>query len=134
MAPIPILEPSISSVRDIITSLASSLSPRSPSPIPAPSRTIAARLLSLTGRQSTPSIIPTTYGNSNNSLPPGTIVGIVLGSVGGLLLVLWLIYTCLNLSTPDRSSYTESVIVRDQRRSRHGYVSFPFQSGFSSPE
>jgi hypothetical protein len=120
MAPIPTFESSIPSVRDSITSLASSLSPRSPSPIPALSRTIAARLLRLTGRQSNPSIIPTTYGNSNNSLQPGTIVGIVLGSVGGFLLILWLIYTCLNLSTPDRSSYTESVVVRDHRRSRHG--------------
>jgi hypothetical protein len=47
-------------------------------------------------------------------------VGIVLGSVGGFLLILWLIYTCLNFGNfGSNSSYTESVVVRNRRKS-HG--------------
>jgi hypothetical protein len=46
----------------------------------------------------------------------------VLGSVGGFLLLLWLLYTCLNFGTitSSDSSYTESVVVRDRRKSSHG--------------
>ena len=39
--------------------------------------------------------IPTTYGSLHNSLSPGTIVGIVLGSVGGFLFLLFFLYACL---------------------------------------
>lgn len=126
MAPIPALESSISAVRDTISNLASSISSRAPSAIPLPRRTIAARLLTLTGRQNTPEIIPTTYGNINDSSSPGVIAGIVLGSVGGFLLVLYLIYTILNLGSPDRSDYTESVVIQERRRSRPRYVLFFF--------
>jgi len=46
-------------------------------------------------------------------------VGIVLGSVGGFLLVLWLIYTCATFGQINNgSSYTESVVVRDRRKSQ----------------
>lgn len=118
MAPIPVIE-SISSVRNAITGLAaaaSSVSSRSPSSIARPSRSIVNHLLSLKPRQNTPSIIPTTYGNTTDSMSPGTIVGIVLGSVGGFLLLLWLIYTIANLGTPDQSDYTESVVIQERRR------------------
>lgn len=41
----------------------------------------------------------------------------MLGSVGGFLLVLWLIYTCVNFGDWNAgSSYTESIVVREQRR------------------
>jgi hypothetical protein len=38
------------------------------------------------------------------------------------LLILWLIYTCLNFGTwgAAESAYTESVVVRDRRKSHHG--------------
>jgi hypothetical protein len=46
----------------------------------------------------------------------------VLGSVGGFLLLLWLLYTCLNFGTITSSSsdYTEEVVVRDRRKSTQG--------------
>ena len=105
MAPVPItLEPRSLDSHPAIASVAKRL----PSP-------------SLFSRQSNPQIIPTTYGSINSGPAPGTVVGIVLGSVGGFLLVLWLIYTCMNLGnfTSSSSSYTESVAVRDRRKS-HG--------------
>ncbi|RDW91832.1 hypothetical protein BP5796_01226 [Coleophoma crateriformis] len=65
----------------------------------------------------TNAVIPSGYSNQN-SLAPGTIVGIVLGSVAGFLLVLWLLYTCMNFNQVNsRSSYNESVVVRDRRKS-----------------
>ncbi|EKD19685.1 uncharacterized protein L3040_001969 [Drepanopeziza brunnea f. sp. 'multigermtubi'] len=74
-------------------------------------------------RQSTDSIIPTTYGSINSGPAPGTVAGIVLGSVGGFLLLLWLIYTCVRFgSASSRSAYTESVVVpaaRPRRRRAH---------------
>jgi hypothetical protein len=77
-------------------------------------------ILQLVGRQNNdPSNIPTTYGSINSGPSPGTVVGIVLGSVGGFLLLLWLIYTCLNFGTvSSRSSYTDSVVIRAKRKSR----------------
>ena len=38
--------------------------------------------------------IPTTYVGLNSGPSPGAVVGIVLGSVFGFLLVIWFIYTC----------------------------------------
>jgi len=112
----------------IVTSLhlPASLAIRSPVAI-APSSTLSipTQILQVLKRQ-IPSIIPTTYGSINSGPAPGTVVGIVLGSVGGFLLVLWLIYTCSTLGGVNRGSdYAESVVVRDRRKS-HGFVSLWF--------
>lgn len=40
-------------------------------------------------------VIPTTYGSQHSSPQPGVVAGIVLGSVGGCLLFLALLYSCL---------------------------------------
>ncbi|TVY90252.1 hypothetical protein LAWI1_G008195, partial [Lachnellula willkommii] len=74
-------------------------------------------------QRSTTSIIPTGYGAIDSGPSPGTIVGIVIGSVAGFLLILWLIYTCLNFGGPagfggGESTYTESV-ARERRKSHH---------------
>ena len=39
--------------------------------------------------------IPSVYGNQDDSPSPGIVVGIVLGSVGGVLVVLFLLYSAL---------------------------------------
>ncbi|KAA8570573.1 hypothetical protein EYC84_002835 [Monilinia fructicola] len=66
-----------------------------------------------------PSIIPTTYGEQDTSRSPGTIAGIVLGSVGGFLLLLWLLYTCCTLARPAaHATYREDVTVRENVRRR----------------
>lgn len=72
-------------------------------------------------RQVDPSIVPSTYSGINAGPPPGTVVGIVLGSVGGFLLLLWLIYTCFNLAGPSTAVYEEEIVRRrshSPRRSR----------------
>ncbi|KAH8656131.1 hypothetical protein BGZ60DRAFT_148775 [Tricladium varicosporioides] len=126
MAPIPSAFNSLSSVA--LSNIAKGL-PDPPSPDLfdrnlAPTRTIHTSLIRriLSARQSTNSIIPTTYGSINSGPSPSTIVGIVLGSVAGFLLILWLFYTCLNFGTwPSSSAYTGSVVVRerDRRKSHH---------------
>ncbi|PVH72845.1 hypothetical protein DL98DRAFT_595657 [Cadophora sp. DSE1049] len=115
MAPIPIPATLL---------LSRSASPSSTSTINTLSstlHTITKRTL-LHIRQTTTGIVPTTYGNIDDGPAPGTVVGIVLGSVGGFLLILWLIYTCMQFgSVSSRSSYTESIVIaRDRRKSHHG--------------
>ncbi|KAH6673537.1 hypothetical protein B0J14DRAFT_50556 [Halenospora varia] len=128
MAPIPSAFDSISSLSSAALSNIAKRLPDLPSPDLfdrnlSPTRTIHTSLISriLSARQSTNSIIPTTYGSINSGPPPGTIVGIVLGSVAGFLLILWLFYTCLNFGTWSSSTaYTESVVVRERdRRKSH---------------
>ena len=64
-----------------------------------------------------PTLIPYTYAGLNAGPPPGEVVGIVFGSVGGFLLILWLIYTCFNMGGGNNSSVEEEVVVR-RRSSR----------------
>ena len=127
MAPIPNYLQSLPSAAHVmITSIAH----RSPSIAQSATQTLSEsiqrlkqnsheilRRQSLTG--SNDAIIPTTYGQLNSGPAPSTVVGIVLGSVGGFLLILWLIYTCATLGGDvGGSDYTESVVVA--RRKSHG--------------
>ncbi|KAK0514585.1 hypothetical protein JMJ35_003202 [Cladonia borealis] len=74
--------------------------------------------------QTTNPLIPTTYSGLNAGPTPGTVVGIVFGSVAGFLLLLWLIYTCFGLnnngvvqsSVVDERRETEVVETRRSRR------------------
>ncbi|CCD42935.1 hypothetical protein ACHAP3_010898 [Botrytis cinerea] len=81
---------------------------------------LLTRLISRQTASSNPSIIPTTYGQQNNSPSPGTIVGIVLGSVAGFILLLWLLYTCCTLGRRQsaQSTITEDVTFRENVRRR----------------
>lgn len=76
----------------------------------------------LHARQDTDTV-PGHYAAQNSGPDPGTVVGIVLGSVGGFLLLLWLVYTCLQIGGRGEtvSSYgTASVVTRKSRR-RHSH-------------
>ncbi|KAK6202127.1 hypothetical protein LQW54_008996 [Pestalotiopsis sp. IQ-011] len=66
--------------------------------------------------------VPETYGAPSGP-NAGTVVGIVLGSVGGFLLVLWIIYTLANLGNGSPAVIetgsvggTESVVTRKSRK------------------
>lgn len=59
-----------------------------------------------------PNILPTTYSGIDAGPPPGTVVGIVLGSVGGFLLLLWLIYTCFGMDSYQSAVYEEEIVRR----------------------
>lgn len=75
---------------------------------------------SLHARQETDTV-PGNYPALDAGPDPGTVVGITLGSVGGFLLLLWLVYTCLQIGGRGDtvSSYgTASVVTRKSRR-RH---------------
>ena len=91
-----------------------------------PSRTVKTALdapsrVLLSQRDTTTSTIPGAYPGINDGPDAGEVVGITLGAVGGFLLLLWLVYTCLSIGNkPDTlSSYgTASVVTRKSRR-RH---------------
>ncbi|KAK2612568.1 hypothetical protein QQS21_001338 [Conoideocrella luteorostrata] len=77
--------------------------------------------------ESTPTFvaIPSTYNNLNDSPSPGVVAGIVLGSVGGVLVVLFLLYSCLGFGPAVLSPRTigisnASVLsFHDQHSSKH---------------
>ena len=78
------------------------------------------RIPRLQARQSDGNIkaIPTVYQGLNSGPAPGTVVGIVLGSVAGFLLVLWLFWSLSNGSGFMRNSSYEEEDVNVRRRSR----------------
>ncbi|KAE8452701.1 hypothetical protein EG329_013960 [Mollisiaceae sp. DMI_Dod_QoI] len=121
MAPIPVAQSASASLRSIASLADRSLRDASSSLSILATRSLPSRVLRLLPRQSNPGIIPSTYGSINSGPAPGTVVGIVLGSVGGFLLLLWLFYTCLSFGGwSSRSSVSEEVVVRDKRRRSHG--------------
>lgn len=66
-------------------------------------------------------IIPTYYDLSGPQ--PGTVVGIVLGSVAGFLLVVWLLYSLTQGSRVGATTAMageEEIVVRRSRRNSHG--------------
>ena len=78
-------------------------------------------------------IIPTTYSNLDGGPTSGTVVGIVLGSVFGFLLLLWLIYTCVNMGGGG-AVYEEDMVVQDRRsRSSRNSRSTPPRPRSRSP-
>ncbi|KAH8597192.1 hypothetical protein B0O99DRAFT_592939 [Bisporella sp. PMI_857] len=123
MAPIP--NP-LGNLPAVANEVIASLVLRSPQTTP---EALPKNILSLLKRQASrilhrqtlanPSIMPTTYGSQNSSMAPGTVAGIVLGSVAGFLLVLWLIYTCVTMGgITGGGAYTEEVVVRRKSGSR----------------
>ncbi|CBY02083.1 hypothetical protein IAQ61_006668 [Plenodomus lingam] len=76
-----------------------------------------------------PGIIPTYYNLSGPT--PGTVVGIVLGSVAGFLLIVWLLYSITNGTTRSGNATAmageEEIVVR-RRRNSHGTTSRPRSS------
>ena len=68
-------------------------------------------------------IIPTYYDLSGPE--PGTVVGIVLGSVAGFLLICWLLQSLVNASRGGGGARTamageEEIVIRRPRRNSHG--------------
>lgn len=77
------------------------------------SDSLLSRALSHLKRQSSGIVaIPTTYAGLNSGPAPGVVAGIVLGSVGGTILLLYLIFTVVTLSGGRRTVIDEEVIRR----------------------
>ncbi|KAH6635305.1 hypothetical protein B0J18DRAFT_43824 [Chaetomium sp. MPI-SDFR-AT-0129] len=107
-----------------------------PSPIPAPVVVVPNNNNDLLPRQDNPTppiqtaTIPANYGALHSGPDPGAVAGITLGAVAGFVLLLWLVYTIVNLGNPssgttvaDTSTVvtegTGSVYTRRRRRSSH---------------
>ena len=106
--------------------------PGLPSPTSQPLHHLTRSLTSVLRRQVDPSILPTTYSGLNAGPTPGTVVGIVFGSVAAFLLVLWLIYTVVSGVGMNRDvSVVEEEVIR--RRSRSPRRSSPRRSSPRRP-
>jgi hypothetical protein len=105
MAPLPLQSP-----HDEILAVL----PRSLSFIHTATATIPNTVMPLQRRQSMVSV-PTSYSSLNSGPSPGTVVGIVLGSVAGFLLLLWFLYSCFGSGLVDIEE--GSVIVKERKRS-----------------
>lgn len=75
--------------------------------------------IALAKRQVAITPIPTKYADLDKGPAPGTVVGIVIGSVAGFLLILWLLYTCFTLGgfPGGGGDVVEEEIVRRRSRS-----------------
>lgn len=58
--------------------------------------------------------IPATYGRLDSSPPPGTVVGIVLGTVGGVVLLFYLTFLALNPGGMARGTASSSSITDEE--------------------
>lgn len=90
-----------------------------PLPLPEPVQPTARQLEvhQLLKRQGTIAI-PTLYQNQNDSPSPGSVVGIVLGSVVGFLLLIWLFSTITNRRNSPLVAEEEVVVSRRDRSPR----------------
>ncbi len=108
-APAPLADPTTANLNDVLSNL-------------------PARAIALPRQQSQTTQIPTIpsfYGSLDSGPSAGTVVGITLGAVGGFAVVLWLIYTCINLGNP--SNHDTSTVITEgtasvytRRSSRRG--------------
>ncbi|KAI1658518.1 hypothetical protein F4813DRAFT_51309 [Daldinia decipiens] len=100
----PPLDSSRSFARDMLSNLASKSSPSTVTP--TSTLNLAQKIHDFASRTLLPrlatdvSTVPEGYGRTANGPSPGAVAGIVLGSVAGFILLLWIIYWCVNLGSP----------------------------------
>ncbi|KAG6058530.1 hypothetical protein E4U17_007976 [Claviceps sp. LM77 group G4] len=97
-----------------------------PVPIPEhPTRTTntIASKSALFARQAPPTVTVTVPApapsDDSSTLNAGAIVGIVIGSVTGILLLIWIIRSCFNLGEPRQERESMYHYVKPERRHRH---------------
>ncbi|KAL2436527.1 hypothetical protein ABEF95_011643 [Exophiala dermatitidis] len=71
----------------------------------------------LSKRQNAVLAIPTTYAGLNAGPAPGALVGIVLGSIAGFILILYIILSAFKFSANRNSTVIEQDVVHHRRRS-----------------
>ncbi|OJD37191.1 uncharacterized protein BKCO1_8000250 [Diplodia corticola] len=80
-------------------------------PLPANSY---SHLITRQAYDSSGGYIPLSYQGLNSGPAPGAVVGIVLGSVAGFLLIAWLLLTVANLGSRNAIAGEEEVVVRER--------------------
>ncbi|KAF5122530.1 hypothetical protein E5D57_013012 [Metarhizium anisopliae] len=106
-----------------------------------PTTVLVASRASLLARQVTTTvtvIADSSDGDTTNTLTGGAIAGIVIGSVVGILLLIWVIRSCFNLGAPPQERdrlYHHIEPTRHRHHSRHHSRprSYPYTSEVSRP-
>ncbi|OMP81441.1 hypothetical protein BK809_0002434 [Diplodia seriata] len=80
-------------------------------PLPAGSH---SHLIPRQAYDSSGGYIPLSYQGLNSGPAPGAVVGIVLGSVAGFLLIAWLLLTVANLGGRNAIAGEEEIVVRER--------------------
>ncbi|KAF5534466.1 hypothetical protein FBULB1_940 [Fusarium bulbicola] len=89
----------------------------------------------LVARQNTETVTVTASGDNGNSaqtLSGGAIAGIVIGSIAGFLLLLWVVRSCLNLGAPPQEREKWYHYKEEPRRHSHHHRSRSRRSHRSS--
>ncbi|KAI0132533.1 hypothetical protein BJ170DRAFT_252205 [Xylariales sp. AK1849] len=130
----PIISP-----RNIARELVAELDRRSPfhsTPRTSPRSSFSSSTLRSTTARLLPRLaedvdtVPEGYGKYQSGPDAGTVVGITLGSIAGFLLLLWLIYSCVNIGNNKNKGVIETTSVgnasevtrksrKHRRRSHH---------------
>jgi len=99
------------------------LAQRSPAPI-NPTRTLVEMASRVVARQQpTTTVVTTNTGTTGKTRTPGQIAGIVIGSVVGFLLLLWIIRSCANMSKPAQWGSTFEPEREREKPASYGYPS-----------
>ncbi|KAI1109777.1 hypothetical protein F5Y14DRAFT_455716 [Nemania sp. NC0429] len=86
-----------------------------------PTRTLAQSLTRiLASRQQTTTVIADDSGTQGTVLSGGAIAGIVIGSIAGFLLLLWVIRSCMNMGRPETWGNNTYEPEREKRRASSG--------------
>ncbi|KAF2088449.1 hypothetical protein K490DRAFT_64500 [Saccharata proteae CBS 121410] len=119
MPPLPSLHGGApaASIRSLMSLLPRMLHPSVKQSASGTGRSLLASALSRR-QSSSDGYIPLVYQGLNSGPSPGVVVGIVLGSVAGFLLLVWLLYQLANSSGRNNIHGDEEIVVRERRPGR----------------
>ena len=110
--------------------------PKNPIAGAEPTATIAELATLVSRQQATVTVVQESSSSGSDNLSGGAIAGIVLGSILGTLLLLWIIRSCFNLGAPpdkERESWYRDVESKPHHHHHHSSSRHRRSSSVSAP-